>query len=71
MGSRYVHTLLFVCPECRAPISASHVDERGNVEGVALKSLRLNCHVCHRAFDVLAVAARRHYVDHWPFESLP
>ncbi|MGB7729347.1 MAG: hypothetical protein WBL50_15050 [Candidatus Acidiferrum sp.] len=66
MATRFVHTLLFVCPECNLPVAISRVSEEKNFEGVDAEQLQLRCSYCEKVSDTTAVTAKRHYVVEWP-----
>jgi aspartate carbamoyltransferase regulatory subunit len=62
---RYVHILLFACPDCSLPISISRVSNEKNFETVDTEHLHITCSYCEKSSDVTALAAKRHYVDEW------
>ena len=68
---RYVHTLLFDCPQCKFPIAISLIKEQQNLEEIDAETLFIMCSHCQHAFSTLAITAKRHYVDEWPFKNLP
>jgi hypothetical protein len=61
----YVHILLFVCPDCDHPIAISRISEKRNLEDIDAESLRIFCSYCYNFSNVLAVAAKKHYVEDW------
>jgi hypothetical protein len=61
----YVHILLFVCPDCDHPIAISRISEKRNFEDIDAESLRIFCSYCYNFSNVLAVAAKKHYVEDW------
>ena len=63
---RFVHTLLFVCPECSSPVAISRVTQGRDLEIVDEERLRIKCSLCTTSFDVIAVTAKRHYLEEWP-----
>ena len=65
MATRYVHILLFVCPECNFPVAISHVSNEKNLEGVDAERLDLTCSYCKASFNATIVTAKRHYVEEW------
>jgi len=65
-ATRYVHILLFVCPDCDHPIAISHVSEKTNFEHIDDESLRIFCSYCYNFSNVTAAKARQHYVEDWP-----
>ncbi len=62
---RYVHVLLFACPDCNLPVSISRVSNEKNLETVDAERLRIECSYCDKSCDVTAVTAKRHYVEEW------
>ncbi len=66
MAARFVHMLLFVCPECNLPVAISRVSKEKNLEGVDAEQLHIRCSYCERMSDTTAVMAKRHYVEEWP-----
>jgi hypothetical protein len=69
--AKYVHTLLFACPNCKLPIAISQIREEGNVEDVDSIPLKIKCTHCEKSSNVIAASAKNHYVDAWPFEDWP
>jgi hypothetical protein len=65
MSMRYVHILLFACPDCRLPVSISRVSNERNLETVDAERLRITCTYCQESSDVTAATAKRHYVEEW------
>jgi aspartate carbamoyltransferase regulatory subunit len=65
MASRFVHTLLFACPECNLPVAISRISKEKNFEGVDAENLRIRCSYCEKVSDTTAVMARKHYVEEW------
>jgi len=66
MTARFVHTLVFACPDCDLPIAISRVSKENNLENINAEVLRLKCSYCEKASSVRAVYAKRHYVEEWP-----
>ncbi|MGB7729348.1 MAG: hypothetical protein WBL50_15055 [Candidatus Acidiferrum sp.] len=62
---RFVHTLLFVCPECSSPVAISRVTKEKNFELVDAERLSIKCSFCEKSSDVIAVTAKRHYLEEW------
>jgi hypothetical protein len=71
MSGRYVHVLLFACPNCEGPIAISRVSDQRNLELIDEARLMLRCVHCEKACEAIAVTAKRHYVDDWPLEDRP
>jgi hypothetical protein len=71
MSMRYVHTLLFDCPQRKLPIAISLISEQGNLEDIHAEALLIKCRNCENSAQVVAVTAKRHYVDEWPFKEWP
>ena len=70
MTKRYVHTLLFSCPNCKLPVAVTHIREQGNIE--ALQGyVTVRCSHCSHRSDVLAATAKRHWVEDWPYQEMP
>jgi hypothetical protein len=65
MAARYVHVLLFVCPECNLPVAISRVSTEKNLEGVDAEMLHITCSYCEASFNAIIVTALRHYVEDW------
>jgi transcription elongation factor Elf1 len=65
MSARYVHTLLFACPDCNLPVAISHVSNRGNLEAIDAESLPVKCRYCGTSSQMIAATAKRHYIDEW------
>jgi hypothetical protein len=63
--ARYIHVLLFVCPDCNLPVSISRVSNEKNLETVDAERLHITCSYCDSSADVTAVTAKRHYVEDW------
>lgn len=62
---RYVHVLLFVCPDCNLPVSISRVSNEKNLETVDAEHFRMACGYCEKSSELTAVEAKRHYVEEW------
>jgi hypothetical protein len=65
MAVRYVHVLLFVCPECNLPVAISRVSNDKNLEGVDAERLNITCSHCKASSTTTTVTAKRHWVDEW------
>lgn len=65
MSARYVHVLLFVCPECNLPVAISRVSNEKNLEGVDAERLEITCSYCKASSTVTTVTAKRHFVEEW------
>lgn len=61
---RYVHTLLFACPECNLPIVIGRLSTDKN--GEKNEALLIRCSYCSKSFKVPSQHARRRYVEEWP-----
>lgn len=66
MADRFVHTLLFACPECNLPVAISRISKEKNLEGVDAEKLHIRCSYCEKVSDITAVTAKKHYVEEWP-----
>jgi hypothetical protein len=65
-ATKYVHTLLFQCPDCDLPIAISRVTEARNLEEIDAEPLRIFCTSCYNPSNVIAIMAKKHYVENWP-----
>lgn len=66
---RFVHTLLFACPDCAGPIVISLLSDTGNLEDVDSDYILLQCTQCKECFSLPALGARRHYVEEWESQN--
>jgi hypothetical protein len=66
MPTKYVHTLLFACPDCHLPVAISHFSSRGKMEAIGAESLPVKCRYCGTISQMIAATAKRHYLDEWP-----
>lgn len=64
--TRYVHTLLFQCPDCDSPIAISCIHEGRNLEDTDSKSIRIFCTSCYNSSTVIGLMAKKHYIEDWP-----
>ena len=72
MTTRYVHTLLLSCPNCKFPMAVVRLSKDENLEPVDGERQKLICLYCEESADIIAAAdAKMHWVDKWPFENLP
>ena len=65
MAARYVHVLLFVCPECNLPVAISRVSAEKNLESVDAERLHITCSYCDKSLNVSIATAKKHYVEEW------
>jgi aspartate carbamoyltransferase regulatory subunit len=65
MATRFVHVLLFSCPDCNLPVSISRISNEKNLETVDAEHLHIRCSYCDKISDVAAITAKRHYVEEW------
>jgi hypothetical protein len=65
MANRFVHVLLFICPDCNLPVAISRVSSERNFETVDGEQLHITCSYCDKSSYVTAVMAKRHYVEEW------
>ena len=63
--TEYVHTLLFMCPECGAPVAISEVRPEKNPEDVDAKMHRVLCAHCDMGHEICGVMAKTHWVNEW------
>jgi hypothetical protein len=69
MTIRFVHTLLFACPDCNLPVAINRVTEERSLETVDAERLCITCSYCEKSSDVIAVTAKRHYMEEWTYEA--
>jgi hypothetical protein len=62
---RYAHTILLVCPDCNLPVAITRVSPDKSFEDIDREPLRLKCSFCQKESTVLAISAKRHYVEEW------
>jgi uncharacterized protein YlaI len=62
---RYVHVLLFMCPECSLPVAISRVSKEKTLEMIDAERLHITCSYCDKSHNVTARTARKHYVEEW------
>lgn len=63
---RYVHTLVFLCPQCAEPVAVAEVRAEQNLENADATMYRARCVHCDHEFDILGVMAKVHWVNEWP-----
>jgi len=71
MTMRYVHMLLFSCPNCKLPMAVARISKDQSLEPVDGERQKLICLFCEESADIIAADAKTHWVDKWPFENLP
>jgi hypothetical protein len=62
---QYAHVLLFACPRCDRPLSATCLSDQRNLEGAEGTWFSPHCH-CGWTGDVAGVTAMKHWVEPWP-----
>jgi hypothetical protein len=65
MSTRFVHTLLFACPECDLPLAITRLTDERNLERVDGQMRQVQCTFCGNNFTASSVNARKHYVEEW------
>jgi hypothetical protein len=63
--TQFAHTLLFACPDCRAPIAICRVTSEKNQEELDGESLPIMCGECGCSSETTGITAKRHYVEEW------
>ena len=71
MTTRYVHTLLFSCPNCKLPMAVVRLSTDESLEPVDGERQKFICLFCEKSANVIAAKAKMHLVDKWPFQNLP
>jgi uncharacterized protein YbaR (Trm112 family) len=64
--ARYIHTLVFVCPNCERPITIYRAREEQNTEMLAAQTFHISCEQCNNPFEVIGGLAKAHSVDQLP-----
>jgi hypothetical protein len=68
MATQFAHLLLFVCPNCRFPIIVGCLSHDRSLENVDAEHFAASCASCGRSFNISGTAAKKHYVEDWPYE---
>jgi hypothetical protein len=63
-SEQYAHVLLFACPACERPISATYLSTHSNLESAEAESFTLHCH-CGWAGKLTGVSTVKHLVESW------
>ena len=63
--SRFVHILVFACPQCRLPIAVSRLSPKKTFDEFDGQRFCATCEFCAKVFDVQAHTAKRHLVESW------
>jgi hypothetical protein len=71
MDVKYVHTLLFACPQCKLPVAVTRISEKRNLEAVATETVSMQCSFCAAVFETVGANAKIHFVDEWTYKNLP
>lgn len=71
MPIRYVHTLLFDCPNCNRPVAFAIVSDEQNFESTDAKKYHVQCHHCLKETEFVGVMAKRHWVVDWSTSQRP
>jgi len=61
---QYAHVLLFACPVCERPLSATCVSTRSNLEVAEAEWYTPHCH-CGWTGELAGVVAIKHWVESW------
>jgi hypothetical protein len=43
---RFVHLLLFRCPDCNLPVAVARITDERNLEGIDAETIEMNCSYC-------------------------
>jgi hypothetical protein len=62
---RYIHTLLFSCPDCALPVAAGRLTHEKNMETIDASTFSLKCTYCEEEFKAIGLSAKQHYVEAW------
>ena len=60
----FVHVLLFRCPQCGLPLTATSVSENMDREHVAIRGFRQACQ-CGWSGEFVGLTAVHHWVEPW------
>ena len=60
MGIRFLHTLIFVCPNCAQTIEVSQVRAEMNLETLDRLLIDLTCERCHKTHKRFGITAMKH-----------
>jgi hypothetical protein len=63
-SEQYVHVLLFACPICERPLSATCVSVRSNLETAEAQWFTPHCH-CGWTGELAGITATKHWVAPW------
>jgi hypothetical protein len=66
---QYAHVLLFACPVCQRPLSATCVSTRSNLEVAETEWFTPHCH-CGWTGKLAGVVAIQHWVQSWSSKTL-
>src|SRR5215469_4541041 len=69
MATQFAHSLLFVCPNCKSPIFIGCLSIKRNIEDIDDEHFAVSCATCKHSFNMPALAAKKHYVDEWPYQQ--
>jgi hypothetical protein len=64
MPNRFVHVLLFACPQCAKPMASTQAVMERNLEKVDENSYRCECR-CGWSGVMSGLSARKHWVEPW------
>jgi hypothetical protein len=67
-GERFVHVLLFECPQCGCPVPCAITSDKSNPEEVDARGVSLKCN-CRWSGTALGVSAKRRLVVDWQFST--
>lgn len=67
MAIQFAHLLLFVCPNCQFPIIVSCLSYDRSLEDIDSEHFAASCGACRHSFNIPGAAAKKHYVEDWPF----
>lgn len=63
-NEQYAHVLLFACPHCGLPLTATCVNAKRNLEIAEAKWFHPHCH-CGWTGKMAGVTAIKHWVEAW------
>jgi hypothetical protein len=71
VGRKYVHTMVFACPDCGLPVVIGVMSVHGNRAATSSEWHNIKCCFCEKAFRVVVSTAREHYIAVWEDAVIP
>jgi len=68
---KFVHTIVFACPDCSLPVVIGVVSVHGNRSAISNEWQNIKCCFCEKAFRVVVSTAREHYIAVWEDAVIP